>query len=35
MTVQLGVQIGTGSATDGGMPMSGRLVFEIDTVQAR
>ena len=35
MTVQLGVQIGTGGATDGGMPMSGRLVFEIDTVQAR
>jgi hypothetical protein len=35
MTVQLGVQIGTGGATDGGMPMTGRLVFEIDTITAR
>ena len=33
MVIQVGVQIGTGGATDGGVPAEGPLVFEIDTVK--
>jgi hypothetical protein len=33
MVIQVGVQIGTGGATDGGVPMEGPLVLEIDTVK--
>jgi len=33
MLIQVGVQIGTGVATDGGVPMEGPIVLEIDTVK--
>jgi hypothetical protein len=36
MAVQIGIQFASGAAPDGGgTPPSGRVVFEIDTVQAR